>query len=117
MLNLNFNPVNSNVISDSVDSQNLGREVFRRISYVISGGHQRRNDCAESQILWDSSSFTGVDTYLEKCVCVECTVLSMVVSWALTPVMKNAHAAGTREYLHSLVLMYTNYGDLLYVFK
>jgi len=28
MLNLNFNPVNSNVISGSVDSQNVGREAL-----------------------------------------------------------------------------------------
>jgi len=68
MLNLNCNSVNSNVISGSVDSQNLSREAFRRISYVISGGRQRRNDYAESQTFGNSFSFTGVDTYLEKSV-------------------------------------------------
>lgn len=80
MLNLNLNAVKGSNISGNVDSQNLGREAFRRISCVKSGGRQRHNDCVERQTFGDSFSFAGVDTYFEKSVCVDCTIDSSVLS-------------------------------------
>jgi hypothetical protein len=86
-----------------VDSHNPGLKAFRRISYVKSGVAGDITVVRKTKLLEILSPLPESITIL-KSLCA-LNVLSVVLSRALTPVMKNAHIAGTSEYLFFLVLM------------